>query len=336
MKTARIAEVAVVVCLLLAVAQAQDKKREEANQLLRAAYESSCLTSSLTPYEMVSSLNFEQLVTGNAAGSLHRNWADEKNVIQAIRVADYQMVTATKDGKHYRFENLDFMPAQIAPLLRLAPPFCLRLDDTDIVKKISNRKVDGVEARCIAYDTVRGRVTLAHEACVQTGVPGVAPPPAVLLSYRENEKEYRWSGYESFDGRMLPEHMEMFRNGSRMINGAIRYADWKPGAEAIVLPEGIKEVPTCRQRVMPLVKSQTPPIYPLGAANQKGLIHEVTVDIKIGVDGKVKATQLVETGSKPFDDAALEAVKNWTFSPSMCDGKPDERQIQVTVKFHRF
>jgi TonB family protein len=54
---------------------------------------------------------------------------------------------------------------------------------------------------------------------------------------------------------------------------------------------------------------------------------ELTVDKK----GRVKNLTVVESGGKDVDRQAMEAVRQWRFTPSMCGADPIEAKIQVKV-----
>jgi protein TonB len=74
-----------------------------------------------------------------------------------------------------------------------------------------------------------------------------------------------------------------------------------------------------------------PPVYPAiaQAARVSGL---VIVQATIGVDGQV--TDAVVLRSVPLlDEAALEAVRQWRYTPTRLDGQPVAVVMTVTVSF---
>lgn len=76
-----------------------------------------------------------------------------------------------------------------------------------------------------------------------------------------------------------------------------------------------------------------PPVYPSAAAknHQSG---SVVMKVLVGEDGKVK--DAVVERSEPagvFDEASLEAVRNWRFTPAMENGKPVEGWVRVPIDF---
>ncbi len=74
---------------------------------------------------------------------------------------------------------------------------------------------------------------------------------------------------------------------------------------------------------MPATEVHNPaPQYPL-AAKRRGLEAEVVVEIAIAPDGTCSGAKVVEnTGLAAFGDAALAAVRKWTFRPATLGGRP--------------
>jgi protein TonB len=80
------------------------------------------------------------------------------------------------------------------------------------------------------------------------------------------------------------------------------------------------------------VKDVTP-IYPAIAQSAK-VTGEVTIEATIGVDGKVADAKVVR--SVPlFDQAALDAVRQWEYMPTLLNGVPVPVVTMVTVNFTR-
>ena len=73
------------------------------------------------------------------------------------------------------------------------------------------------------------------------------------------------------------------------------------------------------------------PIYPPLAKSVR-LQGAVVLAIVIGKDGSVEEIKLV-SGHPLLAPAAMEAVKQWTYKPTMLNGQPVQVQTQVTVNF---
>jgi protein TonB len=74
-----------------------------------------------------------------------------------------------------------------------------------------------------------------------------------------------------------------------------------------------------------------PPVYPV-MAQQARVEGIVIIEAIIGIDGRVKEARVLR--SKPLlDQAALEAVRQWQFTPTTLNGVPVPVIMTVTVNF---
>ena len=75
------------------------------------------------------------------------------------------------------------------------------------------------------------------------------------------------------------------------------------------------------------------PVYP-AAARSARVAGAVTIEMTIGPDGKVIDAKVVR--SIPLlDQAALDAVRQWAYTPSLLNGVPVPVLVTVTVNFTR-
>ena len=104
-----------------------------------------------------------------------------------------------------------------------------------------------------------------------------------------------------------------------------------PGTAAFVAsaPAGTIRVEGSVQKN--LLVSQTAPVYPPEAA-QQGIAGTVTLAVLIGKDGKVKNLQAIK-GPPLLVGAAMAAVKDWTYRPTLLNGDPVEVLTSVNVTF---
>ena len=77
--------------------------------------------------------------------------------------------------------------------------------------------------------------------------------------------------------------------------------------------------------------SAVAPVYP-PSARQARTQGVVILETTIGADGKVKATKVVK--SLPMlDAAAMDAVRQWQYQPTLIDGKPTPVVMVIPVNF---
>lgn len=313
---------------------ARDMQREEANRLLVQASETSLKPRALgIPYVEKGEFVFYGLTSGNARGTYLMQWADKDNFLEEIRQGDYQVMIVHKDGKSFRHESMNFTPVRVGQLRFLLPPFLSRLDDTDIVRSIKDRQVNDQPARCLQFETVRGDERWSREVCVGGG-------DGRFLTYRTTEEQqfgrgrtfaYSWSAYEPFHGTLLPRHVEMMEGEKKIISADFAFAELPSLLPAaVVVPDGVEPVQVCARSIPPALVSKIDPIFPPGEMRLNGI---VIVTVRVEKDGTVHDAQILETMSAAYDAAALRAVRDWKFSPGLCDAQPRAGNMNVQVRF---
>jgi len=86
--------------------------------------------------------------------------------------------------------------------------------------------------------------------------------------------------------------------------------------------------------VMPPQQTRAPKAkYP---EKERKARHEgiVTLGVIVGSDGEPRDISVLSSLSPDFDKAAIDALKQWKFSPATKDGKPVAVKIAVQVDFH--
>lgn len=73
------------------------------------------------------------------------------------------------------------------------------------------------------------------------------------------------------------------------------------------------------------------PVYP-PEAKQNKLSGKVELEAVIATDGAVKQVRVL-SGKSPLTEAAAEAVRQWTYEPTLLNGEPVEVITEITVNF---
>ncbi len=73
------------------------------------------------------------------------------------------------------------------------------------------------------------------------------------------------------------------------------------------------------------------PVYPAGALPSRSQ-GAVVIEATIGTDGKVTAVKVIHS-VPALDQAAIDAVKQWEYTPSILNGAPVAVVMTVVVNF---
>ncbi len=96
------------------------------------------------------------------------------------------------------------------------------------------------------------------------------------------------------------------------------------GAFDAVAPGESHEMPEPVKRVRP--------VYPHGL-RMSGLTGDVVVSFVVSREGRVRSAEVVRSSNPGFDEAALDAVTQWTFKPGKVKGVPVNTRMQVPIVF---
>lgn len=97
-------------------------------------------------------------------------------------------------------------------------------------------------------------------------------------------------------------------------------------------PPPVPETHLVGGNILPPVKTRhVVPVYP-AIAVAAGVEDVVIIEATIGVDGRVTDARILR-GHTLLNDAALDAVRQWQFTPTLLNGVPIAVIMNVTVRF---
>ncbi len=99
----------------------------------------------------------------------------------------------------------------------------------------------------------------------------------------------------------------------------------------VVVTAGSRDTPEGK-RTSPRVNYQPGPVYPF-AMRLNGMRGEVLVEFFVDREGRVRNAFVVRSLNPSFDDAAIDAVKQWRFEPGRIGERPVNTRMQVPVVF---
>jgi len=184
--------------------------------------------------------------------------------------------------------------------------------------------------------------TTANSAPARTSPPApVAPVPAPVESRRETASHDSAPVEEPAKKPALGEvHLAapvVRGSGEGQASGeplpAVETPDANSGADALtgVARQKGPAVPVGGDvKTAQLIKA-VPPVYPQMARSQR-VTGNVTLDALIDADGNVAQVKVI-SGPPVLHQAALEAVKQWKYTPAQLNGNATASHLTVTVQF---
>jgi TonB family protein len=214
------------------------------------------------------------------------------------------------------------LPPELVNVMRLTPINLVRFDGEDVIHAITERDVNGVAARCIGFDTVKGERADHNELCVDAA-------NGTLVLERLGNEVIENSEFFPFAGALMPGKISYTVGGVRTIEITQTMApltDADPNV--LVAPQNAQIHGICTTYQRPFGVSMPQP----KAGNGAGTV-DIVVRGQVGVDGKMRDLAVQSSERPELNAEALAQAQQWTFTPAMCNGQPDVHEAAITLHF---
>jgi TonB family protein len=181
--------------------------------------------------------------------------------------------------------------------------------------------VDGNQNRWAITTNTRGRFELP------TVGPGTYVLEVKLVGFRTLREEFELGDARDWNRAVTLQVGELSETISISASRATapQPAPPRTGAVTPIRVGGSIRVPRIEERIAPM--------YP-AAMREAGLSGVVPVQAVIGQDGTVSSVRVLSAQVHPdFAIAAVDAVRQWRFTPTLLNGKPVDVMMTVTVRF---
>lgn len=311
-----------VILLLLSIPSvAQDPSAE---QLIAASNSASDLTR-LGSYQLRALIvvrSGRQQATGNLTVS-----RDDDNMRQEMEFTDYRETDLTRGDSDY-LSRKPRIPVDFSARLRKFD----QLWQTTLASGVqpgapTHTKFNGTQALCFK---VRPEKNTEISNCFDENTH--------LLVGRELKdvsgiQQAQFLDYQEIDGARFPSTIRFVEPGSPVIEAQKISIMKMPFDETVFAPlPGAREFRTCLNGTPPRAVHTVYPEYP-ALARMAHIQGEVRLSATIAEDGKPRDLQII-SGHPVLAQAALNAVKQWTYTPEMCPSGPVSVETMIKVSFH--
>jgi hypothetical protein len=241
---------------------------------------------------------------------------------EEIFLGDYHLINVYTGFQLATSRTKEVAPAEVHDLRRLTPIYLVRFDHEDVIQGIIDRMEGGRAVHCIQFDTVAGDKISNNELCVDSA-NGTLVTEKLGEDYIENRDFFPFAGV--------------------LVPGQINYS------HAGIPKLSISQTVTLLTEVTPNVLAAPPnaqirqmcPVFrrPLGVTMPQpkpgdgGADYDIVVRGVIAQDGRV-ADAVVQSYDRPdLNGEALSLIRQWTFTPAMCSGRPVSTEASFTLHF---
>lgn len=308
------------ILFLASLSSAQDVKvRERAEHLLEHANQVSS-SPKLPNLERIDSFRVYEDATVKE-GSFSRVVVQGTGRRDEYTYGDYHLLNIWTQKQVAVVGGGHILPPQLVNVLDITPIYLVRFDGQDVIHAIVDRKVNSTDAHCIEFDTVKGERTDSNELCVDA-VTGA------LVLEKVDGKVIENSEFFAFAGELIPGKITFTFGGSRTEITQTMSVLTDGSANVLAAPENATMHGLCTTYRRPFGVSMPQPKPGNGATTT-----DVIVRGTVGMDGKFYEPAVQSSERPDLNTEALSVAQQWTFTPAMCNGRPDAHEAAITLHF---
>lgn len=238
-----------------------------------------------------------------------------------ITFGSFHMLNVYSQGHLATVRTSELLPPAPADALRLTPINLVRFNDEDVIYAINDSVTGGHPARCIEFNTIVGETNENNELCVDSN-------NGTLIREKIGDQLIENSDFFSFAGALIPGKIEYSFGGIPKLEITQTMKALDNPAPDILAPPPNAEIRRICKTSRRAFGQYMPQPKPTGSGTADILLRGI-----IGKDGKVHDAMVQRSERPDLNTQALGIIRQWTFSPAMCDGEPNQTEATFVLHF---
>jgi TonB family protein len=311
----------VALALTATFSYAQDPQlRAQAIEMLEHANQVS-FSPSWPDLERVETFQVLDAASGPQEGSFSRVTIQGTGRREEFKFGSYHTINVWTSRGLATVRTSEVLPPPLLDVLRLTPIQIVRFDQSDVIFAITDSGEDGRPARCIEFNTTTGDKTNSNELCMDTQT-------GTLVRAKLDSQLTEYSEFFPFAGALIPGTIRNSFNGIPHLEISQTMTEiTTPTPNVLAAPPDAQIRRMC---------TTYRPAFGLSMPQPRtGTVGDADVVLRglIGADGRVHDA-VVQSSERPdLESAAIELIQQWTFTPALCDGKPNDAEASFTLHF---
>jgi TonB family protein len=234
----------------------------------------------------------------------------------------FHVINVWTRGRLATVRTAELLPPPVLDMLRLTPIRLVSFDHEDVIDAIQPGEANGRPTHCIEFDTTGGDHTEHNELCVDA-------ENGTLVTEKTGEDTIENSDFFSFAGALIPGTIHYSHAGIPELDISQTMTVLEnPTPNVLAAPPNaqIRRMCTTYRRAFGTFMPQPKAGSTVGAT-------DIIVRGIIGSDGRVH-NAVVQSSDRPdLDSQALSLIQQWTFTPALCNGKPNATPASFALHF---
>jgi TonB family protein len=301
--------------------------------VLKALSQQDVWAKDVQPMKIRAEVSLEPEQGPAIVGAYQLDWISGSQWREELRFANYARGRIGVAGGYLQKSDSDYRPYfvfQFDDLLHVAG--VLGIGSKQSFGKIRPKETGGASQTCIE---VRQESHVVRILCFDARTDSLL---SVEYPAFENHRapyigRLEYSDFRPYQGKLFPFQMRALRAGQPFVTLKILEIGIPPEESSGVYrsrPDWTFWA-RCESEHGDL-KRKVDPIYPIDAGRHREG-GEVDFYAVVETDGSVSHVRLIKGATERLDQAAGVAIRQWIYAPTVCDGKPARREIDISVEF---
>jgi TonB family protein len=318
--------------ILVSTAGADDKGAKATALIEHAQRLSDIRAEGAPPFRLKLSLKVFGEDGSVLEGAYTEVWVSKTQWRRETVLGDFHRTEAVAGKKRWLLDSASAVPDPVGeiPAIYAMDTLGLQVWKTNKIKD-GDIKVKGLSLTCLESDrALGGKSALCFDS--SSGMLVLKISPAISASL-VGDKTCLFADYQKFGDRAFARSYECDEDKHPRLRAKVveLVSDPAPDPALFEPMAGSEESGNCLSGIKPPRQTHAPePIFPMGLRSPT----TVFLRVFLGADGKPHDAEVTSAPNPGLDQAALKAIRQWTFNPATCDGTPVAFEIAVEVDFH--
>jgi TonB family protein len=256
---------------------------------------------------------------------------------EEVRFANYSRIRVGNGGSYSQSMPDNYQPVFMFWLDRMMHlPKALSLGPKDILGKIHEAHKNSVRVLCSAVSSLNR--SSERTICIDPGAGTVVEIeyPTHTNSNPPEIDRIQYSDFRKQGDKMIPFHVESSKSGKPVLTLQITEISSDVPPESTLplnVPAGSTLWASCGTVKTPELATKIAPVYPSAArtSHQSGNVILYAI---VETDGSISNPRVLQSASTMLDAAAIDAVRQWKYTPVSCDGVPVRVETSIEINFY--
>ncbi len=277
--------------------------------------------------------------TGN--GTFEEWWKSKDTWRKEVTLGNYKYVLIKNNGKFARYDTSAYIPLRLQQVVQSLPVPFPSLAVASGYWETQHQKLNKIDLTVLIQEAPPIGNKATSDRDPKYDLRYYFDPGGLLRIRIKDATVALYNDFQAFQNLVVPRKIEVSAGSDPFLTIAVDLLE-PLGTDAKVLSK-LEEVPGDLQLIPPRPHAEAgvtpsrlihspPPAYP-DAARRQRIEGTVVISATIDENGVTREPHVIRSAGPLLDTAALQAVRQWRYQPTIFNGSPMAVDITISIVF---